>query len=171
LGVTNNTRPRTLPRSIRPYGKVLATSAAPSIFRNVNKINNRAFDGAKGKNNTIGVLVEEAKGVWGITGKYKLRAYLGCIVSIGMGIKSTDIYKNTDKCLAKTLKRMAIEKENTEELFSQNWDQGKKYYRFNLPTLAHVSFEEHKEKLQIESDTEKYLAHLSYKLKSSAVTH
>jgi hypothetical protein len=75
----------------------------------------------------------------------ELRAKLGCILSIGAGINAAD---NALKHFAETLKLMASESERIETLFSRTWNQGNKYYRFNLPTPAHVGLEE---KLKIAS--------------------
>jgi hypothetical protein len=97
--------------------------------------------------------------MWGIAGDDELSAKLGCIVSIGTGINSTDSHENALKCVAGTLRQMAIETEKIEKSFSQKWNQKNKYYRFNLSTLGHVGLKEQKEKSKIESYTRGYLEH------------
>jgi hypothetical protein len=136
----------------------LATFAAPSIFNKV-KIKNYVFDCAKGESNPIEVLVREAEDMWEIAGDDELSAKLGCIVSIGTGINSTDSHENALKCVAGTLRQMVIETEKTEKSFSRKWNQEKKYYRFNLSTHGDVGLEEHKEKFKIGSYTREYLEH------------
>lgn len=108
--------------------------------------------------------------MWEITGDAELMTKLGCIVSIGAGINSTDTHENAPKRVAETLRRIAIESENTEHLFSHKWNQKTKYYRFHLSTLGLVSLEEHKEKSKIAVLTRDYLEDPERKIMMRACT-
>lgn len=133
-----------------------ATSAAATFFDPM-KIGSQLYvDGGTGYNNTVEVVLDEAKSIWS-----NAPSRIQCLVSIGTGVPDpADFGYNLKQVLA-TLKKIATETEITEQRFVKGHFQlgiGGCYFRFNVDKgLGGVGLDEHKRKDKIEAASELYL--------------
>jgi predicted acylesterase/phospholipase RssA len=136
-----------------------ATSAASSFFEPITiGKNKRVFlDGAVGANNPIRQLWQEAGRLWG---PGHLEPQIQCLVSIGTGVPAVEPFGAKLLAIAKTLKAIATETEETAESFaSEHTDiiSQRRYLRLNvLKGLESIGLEDASKKSDIEATTEAY---------------
>ena len=137
-----------------------ATSAASTFFGPI-KIGDagEAFiDGATGRNNPIRQLWTEARDIWP---EGCLEDNIKCIVSIGTGQPSVKPFGDDLVEIARTLRDIATETEDTAEDFHRDHRdlaRRRRYFRFNVDKgLEKVGLEDSKQKNVIVAATRKYV--------------
>lgn len=139
-----------------------ATSAAPGFFDaiRVGPNGDVLMDGGAGCNNPIREVFHSAMKIWQNDG-IAFKNMIGCIVSIGTGIREDLPFGPDLFGIAKTLQHMATETETTAALFErENEDllQYGKYARFNVPQgLGDIRLHEYTKTAEISRVTRKYL--------------
>ena len=147
-------------RSTTVWQACRATSAATTFFDPIaiGPYGEEFVDGALGANNPINELWIEAKDVWG----GQLEAKLGCVVSIGTGVRKSAAVKDDALNIWTTLQAIATETENTARKFHHDksrLDDAGRYYRFNVDCgLEDVGLEESQKKKEIAAATRDYVA-------------
>lgn len=141
-----------------------ATSAAPSFFDPLVVVdpvmgNKRAFlDGALGANNAVRQVWLHAADVWG---PEYLKSRLGCLVSLGTGMRSEMNYTGGVIQELKLKKRILTDTEFEAQTFAnEHYDlvDGHRYFRFSVSDgLGDVGLEEVKKMGRIVSETTRYL--------------
>ena len=134
-----------------------ATSAAPTFFPPI-MIGNPPtayVDGGLGYNNPIRPLMEEASRIWP-------QRDIGCIVSIGTGVRDSRDVGRTIQSLFETLRDMSVDTENVAREFKEEigsrYAKQNIYYRFNVQHgLEQVGLEEWKELDRTKLATQAYL--------------
>jgi hypothetical protein len=139
-----------------------ATSAAPGFFDaiGVGPNGDVLMDVGAGCNNPIREVFHSAIKIWHEDG-VALRDMIGCVVSIGTGIREDLPFGPDLFGIAKLLKQMATETETTAALFErENEDllQCGKYSRFSVSQgLGEIRLHEYDKTTEISRMTRKYL--------------
>ncbi|RHZ57295.1 uncharacterized protein CDV56_103895 [Aspergillus thermomutatus] len=141
-----------------------ATSAAPSFFDPLVVIdpvmgNRRAFlDGALGANNAVRQVWRHAADVWG---SENLKSQLGCLVSLGTGMRPEMNYTGGWIQELKLKKHILTDTEFEAQTFAdEHYDlvEEHRYFRFSVSDgLGDVGLEEVKKMDKIVFETRKYL--------------
>lgn len=142
-----------------------ATSAATSFFDPIivgeGYAGREYVDGAFGFNNPLDEVWLEALDIWKPE-QGRLEPMLKCVVSIGTGNLGTSPVGDKPWSIAKALKDIATQTENTERVFAMRHQdllgQERRYFRFNVDQgLQSVGLEEYKRQGEIIDATAKYL--------------
>jgi len=138
-----------------------ATSAATSFFDHITigQHKQRFADGALGANNPVWEVWGEAREAW--PSEIPLEKRIGCFVSIGTGKLGSEPLGTWPWEVARSLKDLCTETEETADKFASNnpnlLETGR-YYRFNVEQgLEKVGLAEVQEKAAIADFTHKYL--------------
>jgi hypothetical protein len=111
-------------------------------------------------NNPIGVLVDEASRIWGPTDQSRI----GCVLSIGTGVKPINAMGSITPSIAKALSEIATDTEIIADEFMNELRQhgprfpNMKYFRINVEQgVGDVGLEEYKESRRINQATNDFL--------------
>lgn len=144
-----------------------ATSAAPLIFDPITIVDHSGIeveyvDGGLGMNNPVRALVDEAKSIWNPASGF----HVGSIVSIGTGQQALHTMGSTELELVETIKRIALDAEETAEEFAREaktleshpFFKDVKYFRFNVPHgVGDVPLEDWRDIPRMNQATRKYM--------------
>jgi hypothetical protein len=111
-----------------------ATSAATTFFEPITVGNETYVDGATGANNPINYVWAEAGDIWG-DGEGLDMSEIKCLVSIGTGVPALSPFEPSISGVAKALKAIATDTEETADLFQKQHTklfQLNKAFRFNV---------------------------------------
>ncbi|KAH2010646.1 hypothetical protein KXV43_007815 [Aspergillus fumigatus] len=141
-----------------------ATSAAPSffdplvIFDPVLRFERVFLDGALGANNSVAQMWFHAKMLW----EEDLKSRLGCLVSLGTGMRSETEFTGGFIQELKLRKRTLTDSEFEADTFAyEHYDlvEEHRYFRFNVSNaLGDIGLEEVQKMDKIVSETRTYLA-------------
>jgi predicted acylesterase/phospholipase RssA len=137
-----------------------ATSAATTFFEPITIGDETFCDGATGVNNPVWRMFDEAGDVFSDRQSLKDED-IRCIVSIGTGVRPFTSFGPAVDDVARGLKDIATESEETADSFQRNKSwllDSKRAFRFNVsPGLENVSLEEHEKFGDIKTVTRHYV--------------
>lgn len=123
------------------------------------------MDGATGFNNPVNELLAEARDIWP---EVLYVQNIGCVVSLGTGLRAHSSFGPSVLKVTKTLIRIALETEKTAEGFHRGYPtlvNNDKYFRFNVPKgLEAIGMSEYQKVNILAACTRSYLAMETTKL-------
>lgn len=143
-----------LSKDFKVWEACRATSAATTFFEPFvhSDYGQKFIDGGLRYNNPVAMVLQEAKEMW--------PEEETLLISVGTGNAPGQKFDGNLAIIADGLKAIATETENTAKRFYREHQQmvnDKKYFRFNVPGMASIGLQEHKEIPSIASASQTYL--------------
>jgi predicted acylesterase/phospholipase RssA len=143
-----------LSKDFKVWEACRATSAATTFFEPYvhAEYGQKFIDGGLQYNNPVVLVLQEAKDMWPDDEVM--------LISVGTGNAPGQKFGGNLATIAKGLKAIATETEKTAKMFHrshQNMVQDNRYFRFNVPGMASIGLQEHKEIPSIASASQTYL--------------
>jgi predicted acylesterase/phospholipase RssA len=147
-------------KKVRIWEAARATSAATTFFEPIVIDGETFIDGATGANNPINHLWSEASDLWGSGGPLQSKD-VGCLVSIGTGVKPGTPNHPDLISVGKMLKAISTDTEATGEMFERHHTdlfRSRRAFRFNVDKgLENVGLEHIQKWTEIQAATRQYV--------------